>query len=123
LDSLHQQAIAKLDRLFPSVESTKSTYRKTNSYSHGIKKKQCAHCGKEVNEVSLIKHSIIPNDISQKLRLSNVRVLDLCFECHKAIHDWNARHISWVMLDETKRVKVKPLVEVAKEYEFAYQEF
>ena len=123
LDTLYQQTMARFDQIFPPSKSMKSTDRKTGFLSHGIKKKQCKHCGNEINNPALIKHSIVPNDISKQLGLENVKVVDLCFMCHRAIHDWNARSVSWVIHDKTNRLKAKPLVEVAKEYESAYQDF
>jgi hypothetical protein len=123
LDALYEETMARFDQIFPSLKSMKSTDRKVNIQSFRINKKQCEHCGNEINKVALIKHSIIPNDISKQLGLENVKVLDLCFTCHRAIHDWNAPRISWVVRDNTNRLKSKPLMEVAKEYESAYQDF
>ena len=115
--------MARVDRILPSVRSTKSTDRKLDSPSKSTIKKQCRNCGNEINEAFLIKHSIIPNDISKQIGLENVEVVDLCFTCNRAIHDYNAVIVSWVVRDKTNRLKAKPLIEVAKEYESAYQNF
>lgn len=123
LDVLYKETMEKFDQIFPSSGSMKSTDREECSLSRGIKKKQCKHCGKKINKAVLIKHSIVPNDISKQLGFENVKVIDLCFMCHRAIHDWNARSVSWVIHDNTNRLKAKPLIEVAKEYESAYQNF
>lgn len=123
LDKLYQQTMAKFDQIFPPSRSAKPIDRKSGFLSNAIKKKQCKHCGNEINKAVLIKHSIVPNDISKQIGLENVKVVDLCFTCHRAIHDWNASSVSWVIYDKTNRLKAKPLSKVAKEYEAAYQNF
>ncbi len=123
LDVLYKETMARFDQIFSSSRAMKSTDREKNFLSRGTKKQQCKHCRNESNKAVLIKHSIIPNDISKQLRLENVEVIDLCFTCHRTIHDWNIHSVSWVIRDKTNRLKAKPLIEVAKEYESAYQDF
>jgi hypothetical protein len=123
LDALYEDTMARFDQIFPSLKYMKSTDRKVNIQSFRINKKQCEHCGNEINEVALIKHSIIPNDISKQLGLENVKTVDLCFTCHRAIHNWNAQRVSWVKRDKTNRSKAKSLIEVAEEYLSAHYDF
>jgi hypothetical protein len=123
LDSLYEQTMAKYDQIFPPSGSEKTDNRKTGYLSHGTMKQQCNHCGNDINTTLLIKHSIVPYDISEQLGLENIKAVDLCFKCHRAIHDWNARSISWVIHNRTNRLRAKPLIDVAEEYVSVYQDF
>ena len=123
LDSLYEQTMARFDQIFPSSGSEKTDNRKTGYLSHGTMKQQCNHCGNDINTTLLIKHSIVPDDISEQLGLENIKAVDLCFKCHRAIHDWNTRNISWVIHDKTNRFIAKPITDVAEEYVSAYQDF
>ena len=123
LDSLYEQTMARFDQILRSSGSGKSDDRKTGYGSHSTMKQQCKHCGKDINITAIIKHSIVPYDISKQLGLENIEAVDLCFKCHRAIHDWNARSISWVIHNKTNRLRAKSLTDVAKEYVSAYQDF
>ena len=122
-DVLYKETMARFDQIFPASKAMKPTDREKNFRSRDIIKKQCKHCRNEISESVLIKHSIVPNDISKQLGLENTEVIDLCFTCHRAIHDWNVHNVSWVIRDKTNRFKAKPLIIVAKEYLSAYHNF
>ena len=121
LDSLYEQTMARFDQLFPPSTSRRSYGRDTGHQSHSTTTQQCNLCKKSIKTNTLIKHSIVPYDISKKLGLESIKAVDLCFKCHRAIHKWNTRKVSWVIHDKTNRSRAKPLTDVAQEYVSAYQ--
>jgi hypothetical protein len=66
----------------------------------------------------------VPEDIVAKTGLTRDRVVELCFSCHRALHNWNKRNVSWLFYDEkTRRRRARSLAEVAREYESGYWKF
>ena len=122
-DSLYEQTMARFDQICPPSGLEKKDDGKTGHLSHCTMKQPCNHCGNDISTTLLIKHSIVPDYISEQLGLENIKAVDLCFKCHRAIHDWNARSISWVIHDKTNRLRAKPLTDVAQEYVSAYEDF
>jgi hypothetical protein len=123
LEAFYREMMSRFDQMLPSPNATKPIAHRSGRPGNATLEKRCAHCGNIAENTVLIEHTIVPEDIAQKIGLLNNKTVALCFACHRTLHDWYAHNVSWVMYNEPNRLKAKPLLEVAMEYESAYNDF
>lgn len=124
LDLLYSETMSKFNQLWQVSESGQSRRQRVDSQDNSLVERRCEFCQKSHPATHMIKHHIVPEDIVVKVGLERDRIVELCFSCHRALHNWNNRNVSWVYHDEkTRRHKAKSLAEIAREYESAYWKF
>jgi hypothetical protein len=121
LDILYEEIMSRLDRIGESPEVKKSKAFKLTSRSNDAAKKQCHHCG--CKTTALIEHAIVPKDIAAKIGLRTVPKVELCPVCSRRLREWYMRNVFWVTHDGRHKARAKSLIEVAKQYQSAYQRF
>jgi hypothetical protein len=124
LDRLYAETMSKFDQLLPASGNQQPVKRQARPRNTVAAEKLCEFCRTSYPSRRLIHHHIVPEDIAQKVGLINNRTIELCFSCHRSLHQWNAKNVSWVRYQsEAKRHRAKSLAEVAKEYESTYMDF
>ena len=124
LDRLYAETMLKFDHILQASGKQQLIKRQVGSRNNIATEKQCEICRTSYPSRRLIDHHIVPEDIVQKASLPRDRTIELCFSCHRSLHNWNAHNVSWVRHEsEAKRHRAKSLAEVAKEYESAYSSF
>jgi hypothetical protein len=123
-DQLYTETMSKLDRILQTSSKPQSIERQVGPGNNVVEEKQCELCRTSYPSRRLIDHHIVPEDIVQKTALPKDRTIELCFHCHRTLHNWNARNISWVSHEsKAKRHEAKTIAEVVEEYESAYSNF
>ena len=124
LDRLYAETMLKFDHILQASGKQQLIKRQVGSRNNIATEKQCEICRTSYPSRRLIDHHIVPEDIVQKASLPRDRTIELCFSCHRSLHNWNAHNVSWVRHEsEATRHIAKSLAEVAKEYESAYSNF
>ena len=123
-DQLYAETMLKFDHILQTSSKPRSVERQVGPGNNVTEEKQCKICRTSYPSRHLIDHHIVPEDIVQKAALPKDRPIELCFLCHRTLHNWNAHNISWVRHEsKAKRHKAKALAEVVEEYESAYSNF
>lgn len=123
LDRLYAETMLKFDHILQAPGKEQLVKQKVSPHNIATEK-QCEFCRTSYPSRRLIDHHIVPEDIVQKASLPGDRTIELCFSCHRSLHNWNAHNVSWVRHEsEAKRHGAKSLAEVAKEYELAFSNF
>ena len=124
LDQLYAETMLKFDHIFKAPGNQPSSRRQSVSQNDAAAEKQCEFCRTSYPGRRLIHHHIVPEDIVQRAGLLKDKTVELCFSCHRSLHNWNAQYVSWVYHEpEARRYRAKPLADVAEEYESAYMNF
>ena len=124
LDRLYAETMLKFDHILQAPGKQQSIKQKASPRNNIPTEKQCGFCRTGYPSGRLIDHHIVPEDIVQKAGLPRDRTIELCFSCHRSLHNWNAHNVSWVRHEsEATRHIAKSLAEVAKEHESAYSHF
>ena len=123
-DRLYAETMLKFDHILQAPGKQQPIKRQAVPEKNIEAEKQCELCRTSYPSRRLIGHHIVPEDVVQKAGLSSDRTIELCFSCHRALHSWNARNVSWVHREsETRRHRARALDEVVKEYDSAYSKF
>ena len=89
-----------------------------------MRKYICEVCGSEDTSDTIKKYHITPQEIAVEAEIKQVKIVKLCPACRKDLDIWFSTNISHTTYDSrTKRFREKTPVEMAKEYEIAYQSF
>lgn len=121
LDRLYTETMSKFDNI---LKGSQPPARRQSGSQIDAAEKPCEFCRTSYPGRRLIHHHIVPEDIVQKAGLLKDKTVELCFSCHRSLHDWNAQYVSWVYHEsEARRYRTKPLADVAEEYESAYVNF
>ena len=123
-DRHYAETMLKFDHIFQTPGKQQAIKRPVRPGNNVETEKQCELCQTSYPSRRLINHHIVPEDVARKASLPEDRVLELCFSCHRALHNWNARNVSWVHHEsEAKRHRAMALDEVVKKYDSAYTRF
>jgi len=123
-DRLYAETMLKYDHILQALGKQPAIKRQVRPGNNVEVERQCELCRTSYPSRCLIDHHIVPEDVVQKTGLSRDRTIELCFSCHRALHSWNARNVSWVHREsETRRHRARALDEVVKEYDSAYSKF
>lgn len=124
LDRLYAETMSKFDHILQAPGKQQAVKEQVSPRNNIAIEKQCEFCRISYPSTRLIEHHIVPEDIIQKTSLVKDRTIELCFSCHRSLHNWNAHNVSWVRRESVaKRHRAKSLVDVVKEYESAYRNF
>jgi|GEM_PF-3396492 len=124
LDLFYAETMSKFEKLWQASESVPSTRQGMGYQDNSRTERQCEFCRNTHPATHIIIHHIVPEDIVEKMGSADDTIVELCFSCHRALHNWNNHNVSWVHYDATtRRHRAKSLAEIAEEYESAYQKF
>ncbi len=87
-------------------------------------KNNCELCGCDVEPKAIERHYIVPREIMEEAGRNRPKTVRLCPNCREELERWYATKIADMTYDtRMKRFRSRSPLEMAKEYEIAYQRF
>ncbi len=89
-----------------------------------MKKEICDACGREIEPDFAVKHRVVPEEAAALYGISDSTTTTLCLECSNEVHNWYHKRVSTVTYNsQIKRFRAKSAIEMANEYQAAYNGF
>ena len=87
-------------------------------------KNVCRLCGCDVELKAIERYSVIPREIMEQAGIEKSKTVRLCPDCREELERWCANKVADMTYDtRLKRFRSRSPVEMAREYEIAYQRF
>ncbi|MFC1941136.1 hypothetical protein ACFLWL_01820 [Chloroflexota bacterium] len=87
-------------------------------------KKGCQVCGRDDETTVIEKHYIVPREVMQQAGIPGSRIVRLCCDCRRELLKWCSTKVADMTYDtRLQSFRMKPPLEMVKEYEFAYKMF
>ena len=86
--------------------------------------KACDTCGRKIDLGWIVKHHIIPVEVTQQADLRESRIAALSHDCHHELHSWYSAKVAPMAYDtRAKRFEAKSWLGLSKEYESTFNSF